>query len=475
MNGWPIPPSGPIYTPPYIRQHIVPPQTPPYGWAPPPPMQQLLPMYAPWQKPGNAVWQPFPMQQQPQPQQYFPQPPAQGFQTGPGQQQPTYVMVPVPMPMPMPSAPAPAPAPAPVLQLAKPLPPPPPPTTPETLVPVKPTQDEQQRDYSVDKYFEDSQLKAHMTAANAAGPSIWIVRELPLIPLMVSSSTRGSKGGYGSIGPMQFRFQDAPKTKLSPDQDAYFAGIVLAYSLLLGFLPVSNHTHPAVPGGGDLAPGVYGGLEQSLRAFDVDEDSIAVVESQLETLLYNVSDKQHTNLKPLLYIFPIHDRYLSLTLRLYVYGDVMIDPKTKQKQVLGYYTPFTWRHALPTGRNRLRLRGEAILETSEEFKLREEYHRFLVRLYRILWRTLMRTRIEATNLQSTDYARFVESTLTTLAPELSSVAVLEARVRAIAARFQLIGGKFFNTAAFYTDTDKLRSIMDPIVLNLIGKYLFFKS
>lgn len=360
---------------------------------------------------------------------------------------------------------------------------------------VVPASQQSKRDYSLDTYFYDewkNQSKlptSFQQQQQQRGPGVYSVDELQVIPLQrvnalaaanqgvaatdgtivavtangtpappasLAVITPSTNGKQGTQTAMQFWFQDLPRIRLGVDQDHYFAGIAICYSLLTGLLPMDQS------------------LEYACRSFDIDEDTIGVTESQLETLLYNVTEKQGNKVRPMLFTFPLHDRYMSMALRVFIYGEIVTDPRTGFKRTLTTLSPWSWRHALPTGDNAFRLRGENIESTSDEYKLRKRYHEFLVRLYSMMWRSLMRLRVEQTSLFTADYARFVESTLTTLRPAAQSVAVLEARIRAIAARMQLLHGLFFNTAAFYTEVDALKTVIHPIILTLIGRYLYFR-
>jgi hypothetical protein len=261
----------------------------------------------------------------------------------------------------------------------------------------------------------------------------------------------------GNETAMQQEHPDVPRSFLGPDQDNYLAGVVMSYALLTGLLPLSA------------------ALEEACRAFDIDEDTIAVTESQLETVLCNVTQKQQNSVRPMLFVFPLHDRYMSIPLRMFVYNDVVVDPITGLRRTLLGVDPFTWRHALPTGDHALRKRGEAIDTGSDEFRLRKRYHEFLVRLYSMIWRSLARLRAQATTVWSAEYARFVETTLARLRPAAQSVVVLEARIRALVARLQLLHGVMFNTQRFYQPAEALRHIMHPALLLTINRYLYFAA
>jgi hypothetical protein len=354
---------------------------------------------------------------------------------------------------------------------------------------VVPAAQQRLRDYSFsgDTYlldiWRDRGQKPAIEVRQQRGPGFYSVDELQLIPLQrvsaAAAAAQGVPAKEGSIiavtvngtpappntlantsGPqgsqtaIQFRFQDVPRIRLGTDQDNYLAGIAVSYNLLSGLLPLDS------------------ALEDACRTFDIDEDTIAVTETQLETLLYNVTEKQQSNVRPMLFTFPLHDRYMSIALRVFIYGEIITDPRTGFKKALTTLSPWSWRHALPTGDNAFRLRGET--PSGEDLALRKRYHAFLVRLYSMMWRSLTRLRIEQTALYTSDYARFAETTLQTLKPGSESTAVLEARIRALAARMQLLHGVMFNTAQFYQNADDFKNIMHPLILNLLGKYLYMR-
>jgi hypothetical protein len=327
---------------------------------------------------------------------------------------------------------------------------------------IIPAAQQKMRDYSTDTYFYDAwrQRANNPTLTRSllnVGPGTYSVDELQLLPLQQLLLASTDPSGASNQTSMQFRFQDVPRVRLSPDQDGYLAGIAMAYNLLSGLLKMSTP------------------LEDACRPFDLDEDTIAVTETQMETLLYNITSTQQSNVKQMLFVFPLHDRYMSLALRIFIYGDVATDPRTGFKQALNALSPFSWRHALPTGDNAFRLRGENLSEQSEEWQLRKKYHAFLVRLYSMMWRSLVRLRVEQTNLYTPDYGRFIETTLAQIRPSAQSVAVLEARIRAIVARLQLLHGLMFNTAQFYSAVEPLKNIIHPIILQLVGKYLYLRK
>jgi hypothetical protein len=258
----------------------------------------------------------------------------------------------------------------------------------------------------------------------------------------------------GSQTAMQVVFQDAPRERLGVDQDHYFAGLVMAYSLLNGLVKMNEL------------------LREACRTFNYEEDSIGVVETELETLIYNVSETQQNTVRPLIYVFPLHDRYMSPSLRLFLYGDMVADPTTGAKRMLNTVPPFTWRHALPTGDGSLRLRGET--PSADELKLRRKYHGFLVRLYSMILRSTLRVRMESTALFTPEYRNFIESTLRSVRPNAQSVAVLEARIRALIASLQLVRGMMFNTAQFYPASEELKAIIDPTIATVLSRYFYFQ-
>jgi hypothetical protein len=376
---------------------------------------------------------------------------------------------------------------------------------------IIPANQQRERDYSVDTYlyaFDASRNRAAQAhiQRQGKGPGVYSADELQLIPLQrvavlgtaaVSPATAApgapivtiptatapateaaataaaavaalsgvappppsSQGTQGSQSSMQFNFEDVPRIRLGVDQDHYLAGIAVAYNLLIGLMPMTQS------------------LEDACRSFDVDEDTIAVIESQLETLLYNVTEGgantvQQNNVRPMLFTFPLHDRYMSIALRLFIYGDVYVDPKTGFKKSLSSLSPWTWRQALPLGDNAFRVRGET--PSTEDLALRRRYHAFLTRLYSMMWRSLTRLRVEQTSLYTENYARLIEQTLAALRPASQSVAVLEARIRALAARMQLVHGVFYNTSQFYVAADEFKNIMHPLLHTMFSKYLYFR-
>jgi len=356
---------------------------------------------------------------------------------------------------------------------------------------VVPAAQQKSRDYSMDSYFYDQIRDRAMNPTlnrqqQQRGPGFYSVDELQLIPLQrVNAATTVSSGSaapdgslvavtvngtpapigtvavtdvpQGSQTAIQQRFGDVPRLRLGPDQDNYLAGIAVAYNLLVGLLPLDQP------------------LEDACRSFDIDEDTIAVTETQLETLLYNITEKQQSRVKQMLFTFPLHDRLMAIGLRVFIYGEIVTDPRTGFKRALTTLEPWSWRQALPTGDSSFRRKGEDLSTTSEEYLLRKKYHQFLVRFYSMIWRSMMRLRVEQTALFTPDYSRFIETTLAALRPGAQSVSVLEARIRALVARLQLLHGVFFNTAQFYKDADELKTIIHPLILLTISRYLRFTA
>ena len=68
-----------------------------------------------------------------------------------------------------------------------------------------------------------------------------------------------------------------------------------------------------------------------------------------------------------------------------------------------------------------------------------------------------------------DYNMVIETTLSQMAPEFWSVATLEAKIRSIAARFQLMEGLFFNTSRYKAFKEKFQ-FADLVILDLIQRY-----
>jgi hypothetical protein len=245
----------------------------------------------------------------------------------------------------------------------------------------------------------------------------------------------------GNVGAAQFLQQDAPRGRLSKEWDDYLAGIAAWYTAMVGVIDV-----PAK-------------LEPTCRGFDVDEDSVGVTEAMLECLLLWLTEAGRNNIKPLFFTFPLHAACMSLPLRLTIYGG--------QNAEGGYMNAFTWRQSPDR-----RLANEPV--DAETAAMRAGYQKFLANLYSVMWRALMRRRLERVGMASADFDRFLESALATAAPQLMTVRVLEARILAIAARFQT-AGEFFNTSQFLDEALKYRTIIDSQIANLLTKYAYFAT
>jgi len=251
----------------------------------------------------------------------------------------------------------------------------------------------------------------------------------------------------GSHSPLDWKFQDAPRPLLGKgDQDSYLSAITLAYSILLGVgLSETNKTM----------------LQKACMPFNVDEDTISVVESQLETILFQLSKTQTFKYGlPLLFIPPLFERYLSEPLRLFVYAEI----ETNRNRTIEDVNTFTWRHSLDQ-----KLDNEVV--SKPELKLRREYQDFLVKLYSAMWKSMMERRSAALGKISMEYNTVIETTLSEMAPEFWSTATLEAKIRSIAARFQLMEGLFFNTNRFMAYAERFKQFGDLVMLELIGRYL----
>lgn len=248
-----------------------------------------------------------------------------------------------------------------------------------------------------------------------------------------------------SLPPFPWKFQDAPRPLLGKgDQDSYLSAISFAYAILLGVGLNGNDKKI---------------LQKACMPFNVDEDTIAVVESQLETILFQLSKTQTFRYGlPLLSIPPLFEKYLSEPLRLFVYSEVEVN----RNRTLENVDTFTWRHSLD-----LKLDNEVVSKT--ELKLRREYNDFLVKLYSAMWKSMMERRSLALGKINMDYNMVIETTLSQMAPEFWSVATLEAKIRSIAARFQLMEGLFFNTSRYMAFKEKFQ-FADLVILDLIQRY-----
>lgn len=205
-------------------------------------------------------------------------------------------------------------------------------------------------------------------------------------------------------------------------------------------------------------------LESTCRGFDVDEDSIGVTEGMLECMLLWLTEAGKNNIKPLFFTFPLHAAWMSIPLRLTIYGDVGRSDGNPHS-LEGYLSAFTWRHSPER-----KLAHEQV--DAETAALRAGYQKFLAHVYSVMWRALMRRRLEQVGMPSPDFNRFLEQALSNMAPQMMTVRVLEARILAIAARFQT-AGEFFNTGRFLDDAVKFRTIIDAAIGGLIAKYAYF--
>ncbi len=239
------------------------------------------------------------------------------------------------------------------------------------------------------------------------------------------------------LGAVQFAAQDLPRSKLTKEQDDYFAGIVAWYTCMIGVLDLPDK------------------LQATCRGFDVDDDSIAVTESMLECLLLWLSETGRNNIKPMFFTFPLHAKWMSPPLRAIVYGRAGNPDQA-------YVIPFTWRYSPDR-----RLATEQV--TPEVDALRAGYQQFLSNLFGLMWRAL-RSR-QFGQHRNADFARYVDTALSAMAPELMTVRVLEARILAIAAIFQT-AGVFFNTARFIEPANRFRAIIDQAILALIARYTY---
>lgn len=251
---------------------------------------------------------------------------------------------------------------------------------------------------------------------------------------------------FGNVGPTQFLQQDAPKLRLSKTWDDYFAGIIAWYTAMIGVTDVPTR------------------LDPTCRGYDVNEDSIGVTEAMLECLLLWLTESGRSNIKRIFPTPALHTECMSLPLRLTLYSDVAI-VEGQPQMLQGYLSPFSWRHSPER-----KLAGEQVDAQTEA--LRAGYQKFLARLYSVMWRALMRRRLLRVDMPNVDFYQFLETALVQAAPQLMTVRVLEARILAIAARFQT-AGEFFNTGQFVEDAVKFRTILEPQLGNLIGKYASF--
>jgi hypothetical protein len=287
-----------------------------------------------------------------------------------------------------------------------------------------------QRDYfQGDRFLSDQAFKFQTSLKSSNIP---LNTAVELIPLK---------------NPVNWKFQDAPRPLLGKgDQDSYLSAITLAYSILLG---VGLHDNDKKI------------LQKACMPFNVDEDTISVVESQLETILFQLSKTQTFKYGlPLLFIPPLFVRYLSEPLRLFVYGEIEVNRNRTIEDV----NTFTWRHSLD-----LKLDNEVV--SKADLKQRREYQDFLVKLYSAMWKSMMERRSLALGKVNMDYNMVIETTLSQMAPEFWSTATLEAKIRSIAARFQLMEGLFFNTSRFVQIKDKFKQFGDLVILELIDRYL----
>jgi hypothetical protein len=358
-----------------------------------------------------------------------------------------------------------------------------------TIVPIDQLR---KRVLETDRYLTDERARRDrdVTADDMSrGPSIFAMSELQLIPLQrvnvvlaspaspissIGTSTantllalsppgamnavRAASPGRvlamtnrpGDVGPMQFYPQDSPRVRLSTEQDNYFAGIAAMYTVIIGVVDVPSDSK----------------LQPSMRPFDVDDDSIAVVEAMLECLLLWLSERGRNNIKPLFFTFPLHAAWMSIPLRLTIYGDVGRTDGNPHS-LAGYLSAFSWRHSPDR-----RLAGEQV--DDETIKMRADYQKFLAMLFSVMWRALMRRRLEQVGKPSAEFNRFLETALMNMSPQHMTVRVLEARILAIAARFQT-AGEFFNTAKYIDGALKYRTIIDPNIGNFLAKYVYFSA
>jgi hypothetical protein len=207
-----------------------------------------------------------------------------------------------------------------------------------------------------------------------------------------------------------------------------------------------------------------GKLDATCRGFDVDEDSISVTEAMLECMLLWLTEAGKNNIKPLFFTFPLHAAWMSIPLRLTIYGDVA-RTNGNPHSLEGYLSAFSWRHSPDR-----KLAHEQI--DAETEALRSNYQKFLAALYSLMWRALRRRRLEQVGAPNVDFNRFLETALADQSPQLMTVRVLEARILAIASRFQN-AGEFFNTGMFLNDAVKYRTIIDPQIGGLIARYAYF--
>ena len=257
----------------------------------------------------------------------------------------------------------------------------------------------------------------------------------------------------GSHRAIPFHFEDVPRDALTGDQESFFAGLTMTYSLLLWQEKTAQ-------------------IEAlGLRAFNPDTDTVGVINEQLLTLLYATRGDRPSR-RPLLWVFPSHDRLMSIPLRLVLYGDI-----TPDRKLVDLLSPFTWRHT-----RALRVEeaddgpdtggGGRKPPSDAEMEIRRSYMRLLVRLFRDLW---IRERLAAVApaLRNDKYRSVLDRDLDRWRPEDMTPAVLEARVRALAARLQLRHRSFINTARYLDAAKAVLSVIEPNIGRLIGTYTHF--
>lgn len=271
-----------------------------------------------------------------------------------------------------------------------------------------------------------------------------------------------------AMAEMRWEARDAPRFLLSAQQDAYLAAIVLAYSLLRGYaFPVDSATTDDAKSSSSLTPNVASRLNyfiiQACRPYDVEEDSTSVVESELETMVYYLQKRQPTNnISPLVWIPPLFDQFLTVPLRLTVYGEMNGKfPRGPSS------SDFTWKH---TFERKLFEEKDVDQKTVE---MRAQYFNFLVKLYEYMWEAMMLLKLDKMGTTQThQYMQFLKKTFADMKPQLTTTIVLEAKIKALAAQFQLIEHVFFNTYQFLKDAQELNKVMDFTITQFISSYLY---
>jgi hypothetical protein len=285
---------------------------------------------------------------------------------------------------------------------------------------------------------------------------------------------------------MKWEFRDLPRHFLkqtAPEANQYFDSLTWAYNLLLM-----------------LAKSIAPEIADSCLPYDSSRDTVRIVERQMATVLLSLTERKMNQGKEIRFskMLPTPEsfaKFMAPNLQNFFFGAgnnnslLLLEedetdefPEEKQFKQLEY--PFSWRYSLTNHK----LKNEQV--SAPVLNQRQQYHhQLLVPMYERMERAQRHksfNQLNATLPQQglPQYAQAQQPAVignTEFMGDLAivqkklfdlsnlSTAVLEAKIYALAAEFQLEYGMFFPTKDFVERASKFKDIISPRIAMIITR------